>query len=93
MLQQEAKRSALIVPSGANLSIERSHSQSTEMSDPRSKTAEVPVRGSFLNRKTDIRIEVEDPKPSPKKTETYAKSSKKAVAKPRPATPPRVSWF
>ena len=91
VIQQEAKRSAIIVPSGVNLSVERTHSQSTEMSDPTSKSMQVPVKGSFLNRKKDIIIEVDDPKPSTKVKETYAKSSKRSTTIPRVATPPRVS--
>ena len=91
VIQQEAKRSALIVPSSANVSMERSHSQSTEMADSTSKSMQVPVRGSFLRRKKDLHVEVEDPKPSPKITETYARSSKKAAKKQSAATPPRVS--
>ena len=91
MLQQEAKRSALIVPSGANLSVERSHSQTTEMSDPTSKSMHVPVKGSFLNRKKELNIEhSDDPKPPAKVKETYAKSTRQSTTTPRVATPPRV---
>ena len=89
VIQQEAKRSALIVPNAANMSV-MDQSQSTEMSDYTAKSADFPVKGSFLNRKKDLHAEVESPKPSTRNVEITAKSSKKPVTKARVAAAPRV---
>ena len=50
VIETEAKRSALIVPStSAGFSIEK-HSQTTEISDQMSKCDEVLLKGSFLRK-------------------------------------------